>query len=72
MTPHGNIPTIPIDRGTLQEDTRSPFLFTIFMEPILKWLSKDIKWYKPTHQSIRAIREPKSPTLTTDARTKLV
>jgi hypothetical protein len=36
MTPHGNTPTIPIHRGTLQRDTLSPFLFTIFMEPLLR------------------------------------
>jgi hypothetical protein len=39
MTPHGNTPTIPIHRETLQGDTLSPFLFTIFMEPLLRWLS---------------------------------
>jgi hypothetical protein len=50
MTPHGNTPTIPIHRGTLQEDTLSPFLFTIFMEPLLRWLSIGSRGYKPTHQ----------------------
>ncbi len=39
MTPHGNTPNIPIHRGTLQGDTLPPFLFTIFMEPLLRWLS---------------------------------
>jgi len=32
MTPRENIPTIPIHRGTLQEDTISLFLFAIFIE----------------------------------------
>jgi hypothetical protein len=50
MTPHGNTPTIPIHRGTLQGDTLSPFLFTIFMEPLLRWLSIVSRGYKPTHQ----------------------
>ena len=36
MTPHGNTFLISIQRGTLQEDTLSPFLFTIFMEPLLR------------------------------------
>ena len=35
MTPHGNTPTIPIHRGTLQGDTLSPFPFMIFMELLL-------------------------------------
>jgi len=50
MTPHGDTPTIPIHRGTLQGDTISPFLFTIFMEPLLRWLSIGIRGYQPTHQ----------------------
>jgi hypothetical protein len=47
MTPHGNTPTIPIHRGTLQGDALSPFLFTIFMEPLLGWLSIGSRGYKP-------------------------
>ncbi len=50
MTPHGDIPTIPIHRGTLQGDTLSPSLFTIFMEPLLRWLSIGSRGYKPTRQ----------------------
>jgi hypothetical protein len=49
MTPYGNTPTIPIHRGTLQGDTLSPFLFTIFMEPLLRRLSIGSKGYKPKH-----------------------
>ncbi len=51
MTPHSNTPTIPIHRCTLQGDTISPFLFTIFMEPLLRWLSIGSRGYKPTHHS---------------------
>ena len=48
MTPHGNTPTIPIHRGALhQGDTFSFFLFTIFMGPLLRWLSIGSRGYKP-------------------------
>ena len=36
MTIHGNTDPLHIYRGTLQGDTLSPFLFTIFMEPLLR------------------------------------
>ena len=51
MTPHGNTPTIPMHRGTLQGGILSLFLFTIFMESLLIWLAIGIRGYKPTHQS---------------------
>jgi hypothetical protein len=35
MTIHGNTTPLSIYRGTLQGDTLSPFLFTIFIEPLL-------------------------------------
>ena len=38
-TIHGNTAPLSIYRGTLQGDTLSPFLFTIFMEPLLRWLA---------------------------------
>jgi len=47
ITPHGNTPTIPIHRGTLQGYTLSPFLFTICMEQLLRWLSIGSRGYKP-------------------------
>ena len=50
-----SIPTIPIHRGTLQGDTLSPFLFTIFMEPLIRWLSIGSRGYKPTQQSEQPI-----------------
>ena len=50
MTPYENTPTIPIHRGTIQGDTLSPFLFTIFMEPLLRWLSIGSRGYTSIHQ----------------------
>ncbi len=50
MTPHGHTPTIRVHRGTLQGDTLSPFLFTILMEPLLRWLAVGSRGYKPTYQ----------------------
>ena len=50
MTIHGNTTPLPIYRGTLQGDTLPPFLFTIFMDPLLRWLTVGNKGYKPTYQ----------------------
>ncbi len=50
MTIHGITTPLSIYRGTLQGDTLSPFLFTIFMEPLLRWLAVGSRGYKPTYQ----------------------
>jgi hypothetical protein len=55
MTPHDNASTIPIHTGTLQGDTLSPFIFTIFTEPLLRWLAIGSRGYKPIHQSEQPI-----------------
>jgi hypothetical protein len=34
----GRTQPIPIQRGTIQGDTLSPYLFIIFLEPLLRWL----------------------------------
>jgi hypothetical protein len=54
MTPHGNTSPISIQRGTLQGDTLSPFLFTIFMEPLLRWLAVGSRGYCPSYQPHRS------------------
>ena len=41
----GTTPPINISRGTIQGDTLSPYLFIIFLEPLLRWLEKDNKGY---------------------------
>jgi len=51
MTPYDNTPTIPIHKVTLHGDTLSPFLFTIFVEPLLRWLSVVSRGYNRTRQS---------------------
>ena len=62
MTIHGNNTPIPIYRGTLQGDTLSPFLFTIFVKPLLRWLSVGSRGYRPTYQP----HKPSSAILTYD------
>ena len=40
-TNFGTTRPIQISRGTIQGDTLSPYLFIIFLEPLLRWLEKD-------------------------------
>ena len=41
----GKILPIPIQRGTIQGDTLSPYLFIIFLEPLLRWLQQGDNGY---------------------------
>ena len=46
-TPAGVTEDIPIGRGTIQGDTLSPYLFLIFIEPLLRWLQHGGRGYAP-------------------------
>ena len=41
----GKTQFIPIQRGTIQGDTLSPYLFIIFLEPLLRWLQQENNGY---------------------------
>ena len=46
LTPYGPTPPIPLRRGTLQGDGLSPFLFLVFIEPLLRWLQSGGRGYR--------------------------
>ena len=41
----GKTKPISIQRDTIQEDTLSPYLFLIFLEPLLRWLHRGKNGY---------------------------
>ncbi|KAJ9535022.1 hypothetical protein QJQ45_029710, partial [Haematococcus lacustris] len=47
-TPYGPTDPVPVDRGTIQGDSLSPFLFLIYIEPLLRWLQVGARGYKFT------------------------
>ena len=47
VTPHGTTAPIKVQRGTLQGDSLSPFLFILYLEPLVRWLSVGAKGYHP-------------------------
>jgi len=44
--PLGKTDAVNINRGTIQGDSLSPFLFLIFMEPLLRWLQSGGRGYQ--------------------------
>jgi hypothetical protein len=70
ITPYGSIPSIDISRGTLEGDTLSPFLFTLFLEPFLRWLAAGGRGYRPGASTTNAApQNPRRPILATDSPT---
>ena len=47
VTPYGKTVPIRVQRGTLQGDSLSPFLFILYLEPLLRWLSVGGRGYQP-------------------------
>ena len=48
--PGGQTPPITINRGTIQGDSLSPYLFIVYLEPLLRWLRVGGRGYQ--HQSL--------------------
>jgi hypothetical protein len=50
----GSTDPIPVERGTIQGETLSPFLFLLYLEPLLRWLHVGIIMHVLTHTTTQA------------------
>jgi hypothetical protein len=62
ITSSGSTPYINISCGTLHGDTLSLFLFPLFLEPLLLWLTVGSRGYRPGAPTIHI--DPIEPTAT--------
>jgi hypothetical protein len=62
ITPYGCTPSIDMNRGTLQGDTLPPFPFTLFLEPLFRWLTVGSRGYRPGPPATNV--DPTQPTAT--------
>jgi hypothetical protein len=68
ITPYGPTPYIEIKRGTLQGDTLSPSLFTLFLDPFLSWRTVGSRGYRPGPRApLPLTLTPQNPQLPTPA-----
>ena len=56
-TPYGHTAPIPLQRGTIQGDSLSPFLYIAYTEPLLRWLRVGAAGYKAGAFQDRSVAE---------------
>ena len=61
-TPTGLTPPMPFDRGTIQGDSLSPFLFILYLEPLMRWLRAGGNGYTPGTYKLCPPALPQQPT----------
>jgi len=61
QTPFGPTEPIPIHIGTIQGDSLSPLLFTIYLEPLLRWLQVGARGYYPRIFGPKTIESTNTP-----------
>jgi hypothetical protein len=62
ITPYGPTPSIDINCSTFQGDTLSTFLFTLFLEPFLRWLTAGSRGDRPPPPATNV--DPREPIAT--------